>query len=73
MLVWYADMPEETTYYLQRFNEYKYLFLGMIPLNFILPVLILINSDYKRIPWIIITAPLDYYHSRNIYFSGSLY
>ncbi len=56
MLVWYSDMPEETTYFVQRFNEYKYIFLGMIPLNFILPVLILINSDFKSIPWIIITA-----------------
>lgn len=53
MLIWYADMPEETTYFVQRFNEYKFLFLGMIPLNFILPVLMLINSDFKRIPQII--------------------
>jgi hypothetical protein len=54
MLIWYADMPEETTYFVQRFDEYKLLFLGMIPLNFILPVLMLLNSDFKRIPQIVL-------------------
>lgn len=53
MLIWYADMPEETTYFAQRFNEYKVPFIGMVVLNFIFPVLLLINSDYKTIPWII--------------------
>ena len=53
MLIWYADMPEETTYYAQRFNEYKLPFIGMVALNFIFPVLLLINSDFKTIPWII--------------------
>ena len=28
----------------------------MIALNFILPILILMNSDYKRLPWFIIMA-----------------
>jgi len=50
MLIWYADMPEETTYFVQRFEEYKLPFLMMIPMNFIFPILLLINSDYKRIP-----------------------
>ncbi|MDY0780847.1 quinol:cytochrome C oxidoreductase [Tenacibaculum sp. IB213877] len=54
MLIWYADMPEETTYFLQRFNEYKLPFLGMVVLNFIFPVLLLINSDFKSIPWFVI-------------------
>ena len=56
MLIWYSDMPEETTYYAQRFEEYKYIFLAMIPMNFIFPILLLINSDYKRVPYFIITA-----------------
>ena len=54
MLIWYADMPEETVYFVQRFDEYKFVFLGMIPLNFILPVLLLVNSDFKRIPQIVL-------------------
>ena len=56
MLIWYADMPEETVYYIQRFEEYKFVFLGMVPINFILPVLMLINSDFKRIPQIIVAT-----------------
>lgn len=56
MLIWYADMPEETTYFVQRFEEYKLPFLLMIPMNFIFPILLLINSDYKRIPNFVIGA-----------------
>ena len=56
MLIWYANIPEEVTYYVQRFDEYKFPFLGMIALNFVLPILILMNSDYKRLPWFIIMA-----------------
>ena len=56
MLIWYADMPEETTYFVQRFEEYKLPFLMMIPMNFIFPILLLINSDYKRIPNFVIGA-----------------
>lgn len=54
MLIWYADMPEETTYFVQRFNEYKVPFLGMVVMNFAFPVLLLINSDFKSIPWFVI-------------------
>ena len=54
LLIWYADMPEETTYYVQRINEFKLPFLGMVVLNFIFPVLVLVNSDYKRIPHFVI-------------------
>ncbi|CAA0171665.1 quinol:cytochrome C oxidoreductase [Tenacibaculum maritimum] len=54
MLIWYADMPEETTYYLLRFNEYKLPFLAMVVMNFIFPVLLLINSDFKSIPWFVV-------------------
>lgn len=56
MLIWYSDMPEETTYYLQRFQEYKYLFLGMVLMNFVFPILLLINSDYKRVPHFVIAT-----------------
>lgn len=54
MLIWYADMPEETTYFLLRFNEYKVPFLAMVAMNFIFPVLLLINSDFKSIPWFVV-------------------
>lgn len=56
MLIWYADMPEETTYFAQRFAEFKLPFLIMVGMNFIFPVLLLMNSDYKRVPYFIVTA-----------------
>jgi len=56
MLIWYANIPEEVTYFVTRFNDYKIPFLGMVVLNFVFPLLVLMNSDYKRVPWFIISA-----------------
>lgn len=56
MLIWYADIPEEVTYFVTRIEHYKLPFFGMLVMNFIFPFLLLMNSDYKRIPWFIITA-----------------
>ena len=53
MLIWYADIPEETTYFVARFNEYKLPFLAMVVMNFVFPILLLINSDFKSIPWFV--------------------
>jgi hypothetical protein len=56
MLIWYANIPEEVTYFVTRFNDYKLPFLGMVGLNFVLPILILMNSDYKRVPWFVVSV-----------------
>jgi hypothetical protein len=56
MLIWYADIPEEVTYFATRIEHYKLPFFGMLVMNFIFPFLVLMNSDYKRIPWFIIIA-----------------
>ncbi|MFD2822228.1 quinol:cytochrome C oxidoreductase [Lacinutrix iliipiscaria] len=56
MLIWYADIPEEVTYFVTRINDYKLPFFGMIVLNLVFPFLILMNSDYKRIPWFVVMA-----------------
>ena len=56
MLIWYANIPEEVTYYITRIEDYTIPFFGMIIMNFIFPFLVLINSDYKRIPWFIVMA-----------------
>ena len=53
MLIWYADIPEETTYFVARFTEYKLPFLGMVVMNFVFPILLLINSDFKSRPWFV--------------------
>jgi hypothetical protein len=54
MLIWYADIPEETTYFVARFNEYKTPFLAMVAMNFVFPILLLLNSDFKSIPWFVV-------------------
>ena len=56
MLIWYSDIPEETPYYLARFGEYKTLFITMLALNFIMPVLVLMSRDSKRIMGFILLA-----------------
>ncbi|MBV1888343.1 MAG: quinol:cytochrome C oxidoreductase [Urechidicola sp.] len=56
MLIWYADIPEEVTYYAQRFEEIKVPFMAMVVMNFVFPILVLMNSDYKRLPWFIVIA-----------------
>jgi hypothetical protein len=47
MLIWYADIPEEVTYYVMRFEAYKVPFLGMLVLNFIFPLLVIMRSDHN--------------------------
>lgn len=56
MLIWYSNIPEEVTYFVTRINDYKLPFFGMVAMNFIFPLLILMNSDYKRIPWFVVMA-----------------
>lgn len=54
MLIWYANIPEEVAYFVIRIQEYQLLFFGMLVLNFVFPILMLMNSDYKRIPWFVV-------------------
>lgn len=56
MLIWYSNIPEEVTYFVTRFADYQLPFLGMVAMNFLFPLLILMNSDYKRIPWFVVMA-----------------
>ena len=54
MLIWYANIPEEVTYFVTRIEDYKLPFFGMLAMNFIFPVLLLMNSDYKRVNWFVV-------------------
>ncbi|NBC56833.1 MAG: quinol:cytochrome C oxidoreductase [Bacteroidetes bacterium] len=54
MLIWYANMPEEAVYFVSRLENYKLMFFGTVAINFIGPLLILMNSDFKRINWIVV-------------------
>lgn len=56
MLIWYANIPEEVTYYVTRIELYNLPFFGAIVMNFVFPLLILINTDFKRISWVIVMA-----------------
>ncbi len=48
MLIWYANLGDETIYFRQRMGEFPVLFYGNLVLNFVLPFLILIRNDTKR-------------------------
>ncbi|MDH3698509.1 MAG: quinol:cytochrome C oxidoreductase [Flavobacteriaceae bacterium] len=54
MLIWYANIPEEVTYFVTRIEDFKLAYFGMLALNFVFPLLLLMNSDYKRINWFVI-------------------
>lgn len=56
MLIWYANIPEEVTYFITRINDYTILFWGAVVMNFLFPILILVNTDFKRITWILVMA-----------------
>lgn len=56
MLIWYSNIPEEVTYFITRIEDYNLPFFGMVVMNFIFPVLILINTDFKRLSWVIAMA-----------------
>ncbi|WP_299243980.1 quinol:cytochrome C oxidoreductase [uncultured Aquimarina sp.] len=56
MLIWYSNIPEEVTYFITRIEDYKLPFFGMVVMNFIFPLLVLMNSDYKRINWFVVMA-----------------
>ena len=54
MLIWYANIPEEVTYFVSRIQDYNLLFFGMLALNFVFPLLLLMNSDFKRVNWLVV-------------------
>jgi len=56
MLIWYANIPEEVVYFITRMDDYTIPFWGMVVINFILPFLILVSSNFKRVYWIITMA-----------------
>lgn len=48
MLIWYANIGEETIYFKERYNNYPVLFFGNLAVNFLVPFLILMRNDTKR-------------------------
>ena len=56
MLMWYSNIPEEVTYFVTRIENYNLPFFGMVVMNFVFPLLILMNADFKRLQWVIVMA-----------------
>jgi len=50
MLIWYANIPEETKYFKYRYEHYDVLFYGIFILNFVTPFLLLMTRRNKRNP-----------------------
>jgi Ni/Fe-hydrogenase subunit HybB-like protein len=49
MLIWYANMPEETTYFEPRMQgPYRGIFLLNVVINFLAPLLLLMKRSAKR-------------------------
>jgi hypothetical protein len=48
MLIWYANVGEETVYFKQRIDDYPVLFYGNVLINFVLPFFVLMRNDTKR-------------------------
>ena len=50
MLIWYANIPEEVTYFMQRIEQsnYSFLFWFSMVINFVVPLIMLMSRDAKR-------------------------
>jgi hypothetical protein len=53
MLIWYANIPEETFYFIHRLENYKVLFFLNLALNFLIPFLVLVVRKFRRVLWIV--------------------
>ncbi len=72
MLIYYANIPEETVYFLQRIKNapYGWIFYTGLILNFVLPFLLLMTRDAKRhmsmlkvvCPIVLVGHWLDFYN-----------
>ncbi len=48
MLIWYANVGEETIYFRERLDNYRVLFYGILLVNLLLPFIILMSNKNKR-------------------------
>ncbi len=48
MLIWYANVGEETGYFKHRLDNYPVLFYGNLVINFLLPFFVLMRNSTKR-------------------------
>jgi len=48
MLIWYANIPEETIHYEYKYANHKFTFFLVLIMNFFIPLLVLMSRDAKR-------------------------
>jgi hypothetical protein len=58
MLYWYANIPEEVTYFIFRQDHYRIFFIGMLAINFGAPFLILMTRNAKRLENYVVVAAI---------------
>jgi len=71
MLIWYANIPEETPYYVTRmYGEYNTLYFTMVFINFVTPFLVLMSRDAKKNPLLLTIAGIVLFasHFLDFYF-----
>ncbi len=56
MLIWYANLPEEVTYFKARWDHYRFIFWLNFFINFCFPFLVLMTRDAKRKVKVLIIA-----------------
>lgn len=55
-LIWYSNIPEESIYFVQRIENYRFLFYFVFIINFAVPMLLLMSRDAKRNANILLTV-----------------
>ncbi|MBX2846615.1 MAG: hypothetical protein KTR13_10430 [Saprospiraceae bacterium] len=48
MLIWYANIPEETVHFRYLYDNHGFLFFFSLILNFLIPLIVLMSRDAKR-------------------------
>ena len=54
MLIWYANIPEETIYFYERLKYFDTVFYFNLIVNFVLPFLLMMPRNAKRVYWVVI-------------------
>ncbi|MFW5699296.1 MAG: quinol:cytochrome C oxidoreductase [Bacteroidota bacterium] len=58
MLIWYANIPEETIYFVERVEHFSLLFYLNLGINFFIPFIVLMTRGSKRHKGIMVIAAL---------------
>ncbi|MDN5349428.1 MAG: hypothetical protein PWQ54_824 [Bacteroidales bacterium] len=54
LLIWYANIPEETIYFYERLNHFDTVFFFNLVVNFVIPFLLLMPRNAKRVYSVVI-------------------